>query len=88
MMNIRGTKAMRRIRRALIAEQKPISSEDVNAVRDKFPGVGLTEALIVATEESGRVCDGSRDDLIRALMQQVWHLTEEVNKLKDRKQTW
>lgn len=79
---------MRRIRQAITAERKPLSSAEVQAVRDRIPGVGLSEALIVATEDSGRLCDGNRDDLIRELMLQVSHLTEEVHALKNRKPTW
>jgi len=79
---------MRRIRRALTADRKQLSSAEVKAVRDKIPGIGLSEALIVATEDSGRLCDGNRDDLIRELMLQVSHLSEEVHALKNRKPTW
>ena len=69
------------IRRTIHAEKQPISAVQVKEARDRIPGLSLNEAIDVATSESGRLCDDSRDEVILALMVTVTELRNQVSKL-------
>lgn len=85
---IRSNKAAKRIRKAVIADTKEVSSAMVREYREKIPGSSLHEALERAKFEAGALTPESQDELIRALLVQVHRLTEAVVELQNRKQSW
>lgn len=64
------------------ATRDGVPSSAVLAVRERIPGLSLTDSHNLAKFEHGQLCDRNRDDVILALIAEVIRLSDEVKNLK------